>query len=110
MLDNIWKSLEHGEEKSVNAEILAWAYFNLPGVTIRDIRKQFDSWTVEQFEEVFNDVCNLPSLEGEADTESMFGVTDWMSRIDFFEGANLQVLPEFFWFNVSKNNKKNKFF
>lgn len=110
MLDKLWEELENADEKSISAEILAWAYFNAPGYQIKDIQKQFDSWTLEDFETTYERVNELPPLEGEAWVEQRFGVTDYVSKIDFYEGANLQVLPEFFWFNASKPNKRHKFF
>ncbi len=110
MLVELWDKFEEAEEKSISAEILAWTFFNPPGERIKDIQKQFDSWSIEDFETVYDQVLHLPSLEGEAWHETRFGVTDFVSKLDFFEGANLQILPEFFWFIVSKPKIRQKFF
>lgn len=110
MLDKLWSKLESAEEKSITAEILAWAYFNPPGDQIKNIKEHFDSWTLEDFERVYYQVLELPTLEGESWHETRFGVTDFVARIDFSEGNNLTILPEFFWFNVSKPKQKQRFF
>lgn len=110
MLDELWSKLESADEKSITAEILAWTYFNPPGEQIKYIKEHFDSWTLEDFERVYEQVLGLPHLEGENWHETRFGVADFVARIDFFEGSNLSILPEFFWFNVSKPKKKQRFF
>jgi len=110
MLEKMWKDLENAEEKSTSAEILAWTYFNPPGEQIKDIQVHFDSWDLEDFELVYDQVLQLPPLEGEMWHETRFGITDFVSKIDFFEGSNLSILPEYFWFKVSKPNIRQKFF
>ncbi|MFY0520588.1 hypothetical protein ACOMCU_22565 [Lysinibacillus sp. UGB7] len=110
MLDKLWNEFAESEERSTYAEIIAWAYFNPPGVQIKDIQEQFDTWTLEDFETVYDLVIELPPLEGEKWAEKRFGVTDFVSKIDYYEGGNLQILPEFLWFYMSKPRKKQKFF
>lgn len=108
-LDKLWDSIEKSEKASIGAEILAWTYFNPPGFSIADIKGKFDTWSIEDFEKVCKSMQILPSLEAESDKDVAFGVDEWTSRIDYYEGTNLQILPEFFWFTVS-NPKKSKFF
>jgi len=84
-IDNLWASFEENKSSTKNIEIMKLVYFNKGGLKIKDIRKEFDSWSIDLLMLLHEETSYMPTYE--MDTELNIGFGEVAPIFNFFEAA-----------------------
>lgn len=105
-IDNLWASFEENKSNTNSIEILKLVYFNNSGLKVKDIRKEFDSWSINLLTLLHEELSYMPTYE--MDTELNIGFGEVASIFSFFEAATENGMAE----DVLKlvKPKKKRFF
>ncbi|ACA42268.1 hypothetical protein [Lysinibacillus sphaericus] len=84
-IDKLWASFEENKGSYKGMEILKLIYFNNNGLRIKDIREEFDSWSIKLLELLHEEMTCIPTFEMETELNINFGET--APIFNFFEAS-----------------------
>ena len=108
-MDKFWRNIENSLPVSKSVEIINLTYTNSDFTKVSEIKEQFDSWTIKDFEKLIMEVQSHPTFE-ESAPEYSFGEREMPYPSDYYESCTVRDAPYQIWKKANSKAKNRKHF
>lgn len=110
-MDKFWEHLNlSGEPNEIRHRIYNLLYLDRETEMVKDIRADFENWTIDQLTDALEHIHSHFTLEDSIEIEDLAFGASGLYQSDFFEAGNQREGASFIWNSAAPRIKRKKFF